>query len=52
VADLEAENTKYLQQQGINTTMLSATAFGEFKPPANNSTPEGRAKTAGLLSFY
>lgn len=36
--------TKYLQKQGINSKVLSATAFGEFKPVADNGTPEGRAK--------
>jgi len=36
--------TKYLQQQGIEPQFLSATAFGEFQPLADNSTPEGRAK--------
>lgn len=36
--------TKYLQQQGIDPQILSATAFGEYKPIADNSTPEGRAK--------
>ncbi|MEN6319039.1 MAG: OmpA family protein [Syntrophaceae bacterium] len=36
--------TKYLQQQGLDPTLLSATAFGEYKPIANNDTPEGRAK--------
>ena len=36
--------TKYLQQQGIDPTLLSATAFGEYKPIASNDTPEGRAK--------
>jgi len=36
--------TKYLQQQGIDSKILSATAFGEYKPLADNSTPEGRAK--------
>lgn len=36
--------TKYLQQQGIDPKILSATAFGEFHPLADNSTPEGRAK--------
>jgi chemotaxis protein MotB len=36
--------TKYLQQQGIDPTLLSATAFGEYKPIAGNDTPEGRAK--------
>jgi chemotaxis protein MotB len=36
--------TKYLQQQGIDPALLSATAFGEYKPVANNETPEGRAK--------
>ena len=36
--------TKYLQQQGINPKILSATAFGEHQPIADNATPEGRAK--------
>lgn len=36
--------TKYLQQQGIDASILSATAFGEFKPVADNTTKEGRAK--------
>ncbi|MGV8059234.1 MAG: OmpA family protein [Smithellaceae bacterium] len=36
--------TKYLQQQGIDAKILSATAFGEFQPLADNTTPEGRAK--------
>jgi chemotaxis protein MotB len=36
--------TKYLQQQGIDPVLLSATAFGEYKPIANNTTSEGRAK--------
>jgi chemotaxis protein MotB len=36
--------TKYLQQQGIDPTLLSATAFGEYKPVANNDSSEGRAK--------
>ena len=36
--------TKYLQQEGIDPKILSATAFGEYQPVADNSTPEGRAK--------
>jgi chemotaxis protein MotB len=36
--------TKYLQQEGIDPKVLSATAFGEYQPIADNSTPEGRAK--------
>jgi chemotaxis protein MotB len=35
---------KYLQQQGLDPTLLSATAFGEYKPVASNDTSEGRAK--------
>jgi chemotaxis protein MotB len=35
---------KYLQQQGIDPKILSATAFGEYQPLADNSTAEGRAK--------
>ena len=36
--------TKFLQQQGIDPRNLSAAAFGEHKPVADNGTKEGRAK--------
>lgn len=36
--------TKYLQQQGLDAAILSAAAFGEYKPVASNDTEEGRAK--------
>lgn len=36
--------TKYLQEQGIDPTNLSAAAFSEYKPVADNSTKEGRSK--------
>jgi chemotaxis protein MotB len=36
--------TKYLQQQGLDPAILSAAAFAEYKPVADNSTKEGRAK--------
>lgn len=36
--------TKYLQEKGIDPQVLSATAFGEHQPIADNTTPEGRAK--------
>jgi len=36
--------SKYLQEQGIDPAILSATAFGEYQPVADNTTPEGRAK--------
>jgi chemotaxis protein MotB len=35
---------KYLQQQGLDPANLSAAAFSEFKPVADNATKEGRAK--------
>jgi chemotaxis protein MotB len=35
---------RYLQKQSIDPTNLSAAGFGEYKPVADNSTPEGRAK--------
>jgi len=35
---------RYLQKQGIDPANLSSAAFGEFKPVADNATPEGRAK--------
>lgn len=36
--------TKFLQQQGIDPRNLSAAAFAEHKPVADNTTKEGRAK--------
>ena len=36
--------TKFLQQQGIDPRNLSAAAFAEHKPVADNSTKEGRAR--------
>jgi chemotaxis protein MotB len=35
---------RYLQEQGVDPTLLSAAAFGEYKPIASNGTSEGRAK--------
>jgi chemotaxis protein MotB len=35
---------KYLQQQGLDPAILSAAAFAEYKPVADNSSKEGRAK--------
>lgn len=35
---------RYLQQQGIDPLNLSAAAFAEHKPVADNSTKEGKAK--------
>jgi chemotaxis protein MotB len=34
---------RYLQAQGVDPGVLSAAAFGEFRPVADNGTPEGRA---------
>ncbi|HEX8960328.1 MAG TPA: OmpA family protein [Geobacteraceae bacterium] len=36
--------TRYLQDQGIDPTLLSACAYGEYKPVAPNDTEEGKAK--------
>ncbi len=36
--------TKFMQQQGIDPHNLSAAAFAEHKPVADNGTKEGRAK--------
>jgi len=35
---------RYLQERGIDPLILSAAAYGEYQPVADNSTPEGRAK--------
>jgi len=36
--------TRYLESEGIDPALLSAAAFGEHQPVADNETPEGRAK--------
>ncbi len=36
--------TRYLQEQGIDPSILSSVAYGEYKPVAGNDTPEGRRK--------
>jgi chemotaxis protein MotB len=36
--------TRYLQQQGINPTLLSAVAYGEYHPVVSNDSEEGKAK--------
>jgi chemotaxis protein MotB len=35
---------RFLQENGIDPHHLSAVAYGEYKPIADNSTPEGRQK--------
>jgi len=35
---------RYLQRQGLDPAVLSAAAFGEYKPVSDNGTKEGRAK--------
>jgi chemotaxis protein MotB len=36
--------TRYLEKEGIDPSILSAAAFGEYQPVAENDAPEGRAK--------
>lgn len=36
--------TRYLEKEGIDPRLLSAVAFGEHQPVAENDTAEGRAK--------
>lgn len=36
--------TRYLQSQGIDPAILSAVAYGEYKPVSPNDTDEGKAK--------
>jgi len=36
--------TRYLEKEGIDPAILSAAAFGEHQPVADNNTPEGRTK--------
>lgn len=36
--------TRYLQKQGIDPALLASVSYGEYKPVADNSTSEGRAK--------
>ncbi len=36
--------TRHLQRQGIDPAVLSATAYGEYRPIADNGTKEGRSR--------
>jgi chemotaxis protein MotB len=36
--------TRYLEKEGLDPALLSAAAFGEYQPVADNATAEGRAK--------
>lgn len=36
--------TRFFQQQGIDPALLSAVAYGQYRPVAGNDTEEGRAK--------
>jgi chemotaxis protein MotB len=36
--------TRYLQEQGVDPLVLSAVAFGEYKPVAANESEEGRTR--------
>jgi len=36
--------TRFLEKEGIDPALLSAVAFGEHQPIAENETPEGRAR--------
>ncbi|MEK6653825.1 MAG: OmpA family protein [Thermodesulfobacteriota bacterium] len=36
--------TRYLEKEGLDPALMSAAAFGEYQPVADNETPEGRAK--------
>jgi len=36
--------TRYLQRLGVDPAILSASAFGEYRPVSDNETSEGRAK--------
>jgi len=35
---------RYLQRLGVDPALLSASAYGEYRPVSENDTPEGRAK--------
>jgi chemotaxis protein MotB len=33
---------RFLQERGVDPTLLSATGYSEYRPRAGNDTPEGR----------
>jgi len=43
---------RYLVQDGHPPTMVRVESYGEFKPVADNSTPEGRAQNRRVELFY
>jgi chemotaxis protein MotB len=40
--------TGFMEKEGIDPSILSASAFGEYRPVAGNDTPEGRAKNGRI----
>jgi chemotaxis protein MotB len=45
------EVVKYLVEKGMSPRSLTAAGYGEFKPVADNSTPEGKAKNRRVELF-
>jgi len=43
---------RYLVQDGHPATMVRVESYGEFKPIADNNTPEGRAQNRRVELFY
>lgn len=43
---------RYLVQEGHPPTMVRVESYGEFKPIADNDTPEGRARNRRVELFY
>jgi chemotaxis protein MotB len=41
--------TRFFQKQGIDPANLSAVSYGEYKPIADNSTSEGRARNRRII---
>jgi chemotaxis protein MotB len=45
------EVVKYLVEKGMSPRSMTAAGYGEFKPVADNSTPEGKAKNRRVELF-
>ncbi len=51
-ASRACEVVRYLTQNGLDPTMLSAVGYGEFRPIDTNDTPEGRAQNRRVEIVY
>jgi len=51
-ADRACEMVRYLVTQGVNSNLMAAVGYAEFRPVATNDTAEGRAENRRVEIIY